>query len=468
MVLVEAMLDADPHENQRDQTGDDEHQLWAFTHNGSSLRLNYGTGWIFKAMAAQDAVSAGVRLETLGAAGVSAPIGFAGGGRVQMRFVDMVTAVATAVLLAALPASAASEDPHAGALDAVEIADPAVALTFGRIEMAQGRRPVLVTAYSEGRVIVIDLVCALGRPLGDAVSVFRAEGYDKLREIAEKPVKYCRRVLDVRTLSLPVDLTAHHIAVGNNYAAPTGAAEVQHEPFLFAKMVQPTGPRAAVSGGDGLLDYQVEIAWVALAPLRKGVYPEHLGMILAIDYTDRETVLHHVDSTDVASGTGFTAGTSFPGYLPVGNLFVIPADYRVFAPTIELRLYVNGERRQDALVSQAIWDIDRIVAETWRRQDRRWRYRGGEVSILAHRNVIAARTMILGGTPSGTVFEGIATGDRIAGVGDWLWGGWDESVADRVVERYARSAREEGRYLQAGDRVVVHVERMGVIDSEVR
>ncbi len=363
----------------------------------------------------------------------------------------------------ACSAAAGAEPDHS-----LEIAPPSEALTFGRIETAEGQVPVMVTAYESGRVALIDLVCALGRPLGDAIAVFNQVGYERLRGVAEDPPDYCLRGIDARLLSMPVDLGDHHIAAGTNYPEHAGEAEVEDGPFLFAKLVEPTGPRSAVAAGEGLLDYEVELAWVTLARLRRGKTAEYLGLLLANEYTDRLTLLEHIDVSDVTSGVGFTTGKSFPGFLPVGNLFVIPADYRAFAGSLRLRLYVNGEKRQDALVSQAIWDIDEMIAQTWQRQDARWQHRGATVSLLPEPNVIEGRTMILGGTPSGTAFQGIPRATQVAGVGAWLLGGWDRSVVSRVAERYAADAREEGLYLVPGDRVVIEVDRMGVIDNTVR
>ena len=68
-----------------------------------------------------------------------------------------------------------------------------------------------------------------------------------------------------------------------------------------------------------------------LAPLA----PEHdrpasMGLVLCNDYTDRDALLRTLDPWNPGSGKGFTTGKSFPGSLPVGDLFVIPRDVRAF------------------------------------------------------------------------------------------------------------------------------------------
>jgi 2-keto-4-pentenoate hydratase/2-oxohepta-3-ene-1,7-dioic acid hydratase in catechol pathway len=237
--------------------------------------------------------------------------------------------------------------------------------------------------------------------------------------------------------------------------------------LLFAKIVVPTGPYSTVAAGKGLLDYEVELAYVALGPLREGERAERVGLILCNDYTDRETLLHHLDVDDVESGKGFTTGKSFPGYLPVGNLLVVPRDFRRFAGTLDLRLYVNGELRQSASASEALWDFDELLAQTWARRATTWQHRGREVGLIEDGDVVPARTLVMSGTPAGTVFQGISTGQKIAGVGAWLLGGWSRSVPDHVIDAYLSDAHARGAYLQPGDRVTVHVDLMGVIDNEV-
>ena len=80
---------------------------------------------------------------------------------------------------------------------------------------------------------------------------------------------------------------------------------------------------------------------------------------------------------------------------------------------------------------------------------------------------IPARTLVMSGTPDGTVFHDIGTAQRIRGLGAWLLGGWDRPLPDHVIDAYIRDARDAGIYLQPGDRVAIHVERLGVIENEV-
>jgi 2-keto-4-pentenoate hydratase/2-oxohepta-3-ene-1,7-dioic acid hydratase in catechol pathway len=77
------------------------------------------------------------------------------------------------------------------------------------------------------------------------------------------------------------------------------------------------------------------------------------------------------------------------------------------------------------------------------------------------------RTLILSGTPSGTIFQGITLRQKLSGLGSWLWGGWSRSVPDHVIDLYVREAHAAGVYLRVGDRVTVHADFMGVIDNSI-
>ena len=74
---------------------------------------------------------------------------------------------------------------------------------------------------------------------------------------------------------------------------------------------------------------------------------------------------------------------------------------------------------------------------------------------------------IMSGTPGGTVFAGVDMRTRAAGVWAWLAGGWDRPITEQVVEAYIRRARVARSYLQPGDRVAIHVDRLGVVDNTI-
>lgn len=347
----------------------------------------------------------------------------------------------------------------------VEIADPADALTFARYRSSGGPRVMLVTAWTGDQVEGVDVGALHGREPDDAVALFGAVGYDRLLpDIATAPAA-ARVKVPAEDLLLPVDFGSDHIAVGTNYPEHASDAGTTR-PFLFPKLVQPTASGDPVGAGSGLLDYEVELAVVPLEPLAKNESPPVLGFILANDFTDRETLMHAVDRNDVESGKGFTTGKSFPGYLPVGQLFVVPRDWRAFAKNLELRLFVNGDLRQRAKVPEMVWDIDEVLRQVWARQGVRWEHRGEQVALFEG-DAIPARTLVLTGTPHGTVFDGVPPQVIARGLVSFALGGWSRGIAGSVIEAYVASAREAKAYLQPGDEVLIHVQRLGQIRSRV-
>lgn len=363
------------------------------------------------------------------------------------------------------PAFDAAVDPSE--IDSVAIADPGSALTFARIGSDGPRRLIAVTRYEAGIVEGVDLSASLGRHAADPVRIFLEEGYEVLRGALARAEPGARVSIPANELVIPLDLRDHHIAVGTNFPEHAGEASVEHGPFLFPKIVSPTGPYSPVPARAALLDYEVEVAWVPLTPLSDSTLPEYMGLVVCNDYTDRETLLRSVDVGEIESGKGFTTGKSFPGYLPVGNLFVVPRDFRAFAENLELRLYVNNRLRQQSMAREMIWDIDSILAQTWTRRSLTWEHRARQVSLLGESVRIPDRILIMSGTPHGTVFRGITARQKISGFLTWLLGGWEDSISTHAISAYIDDARSARIYLQSGDQVAIHVDHLGVIRNAV-
>ncbi|MBI1238577.1 MAG: hypothetical protein GC199_04470 [Alphaproteobacteria bacterium] len=344
--------------------------------------------------------------------------------------------------------------------DAIAIAPLDEALTFART--ADGR-VIAVTSYEAGRVRGIDLESLKGAPSDDAIDLLARHGESALRaaiEAAAAPVDVA-----VKALDMPVRLASEHIAVGTNYREHAEESSVNGGPFLFPKYVAPTAARAPIPSTGGLLDYEVELCLVTLAPLPDGA-PAAGGLILCNDVTDRATLLRKIDPSDPQSGKGFTSGKSAPGFLPVGDLFVVPRDLKAFAAARTLQLSVNGEERQRAPVSDWIWDLDEILAQARGRRQTNWDYWGGTARLpFDERGAVPARTLVLAGTPAGTVFNGPATSDYAWGVLDWLAGFCQQTIASHVVEAYIARTAAEGIYLKAGDRVSIRVDGLGALEN---
>ncbi len=127
----------------------------------------------------------------------------------------------------------------------------------------------------------------------------------------------------------------------------------------------------------------------------------------------------------------------------------------------------GGRLRQRAALSKWIWDLDEMVQQTRACRTTTWEHNGERVSLLGGETTIGDRALILSGTPQGTVFGEVPLAEKMAGFVDWLLGGWATSIPDHAVDNYIGDAHEAGIYLQPGDRVTMHVDYLGVIDTKV-
>jgi 2-keto-4-pentenoate hydratase/2-oxohepta-3-ene-1,7-dioic acid hydratase in catechol pathway len=347
----------------------------------------------------------------------------------------------------------------------VDIAPLDEALTFARTTSGQGERLIAVRAYQEGQLKGVDLSALQTSGSEDAIDLINRLGQDAVRSFVEAAKDEVEISSD--HLGLPIRLGDQNIGVGTNYAEHAAESTVVGSPFLFPKIVQPTAWDAPIPAGDALLDYEVELCLVPLEPLMPGS-PVFGGLILGNDVTDRAVLLRNVDVTDPQSGKGFTSGKSGPNYMPVGDLFVVPRNLPGFISRLTLHLSVNGQVRQHAAASDWIWDLEEIVRQCRLKRDVRWAYWGGEARLaIGEAGEIPARTVIMAGTPAGTVFHGVPTKDRLLGALAWLLSGRKGPLIAHVIERHIKSAHAAKTYLQPGDRVDIRVDRLGCLSNPI-
>lgn len=345
-----------------------------------------------------------------------------------------------------------------GLTDGVEIADPDTALTFARFHDGDIVRLMRVERYADGMVEGVALDGA------DPIALFNADGYDAIA------IRQGGRLrVPAAALTVPFDGTASQIAIGVNYPAHKAEAEME-EPFLFPKLSAADGWAAPVPAGDGLLDYEVELGFVALGDLTPDAPPVTMGLVLAADYSDRAILLRRVNLLDPESGDGFTDAKSRPGYMPVGNLLVIPRDLRRFYADLRLQLFVDGHLRQVARPRDMVWQLDQMLMESRNRAARSWSTLTGMPATLPvnAEGVVAARSIILSGTTDGVVFRPPSARQTLIGVMETLffplhWPSW----RDRLVERTIHEAEQAGHYLQPGQQVVMHSDRLGMIRNTI-
>ena len=348
--------------------------------------------------------------------------------------------------------------------DFIAIASANDALTFARSTEGENHHLILVSGYDQGSIVGVDLTAMLGGDITDPITAYTKYGYDTLASLADgRP----RVSVPLTSLALPVALQSSHIAVGTNFPEHARESSVTEGPFLFPKEVTPTQSDTPISRGEALLDYEVELCFVTLADTDISEPVERIGLVLCNDVTDRARLMRHINPSDVTSGKGFTTGKSAPGYMPLGNLFVIPRDLRRFLSRVELRLYRNGELKQSANQLEAIWDFDELLRQTLKRQSLTWDYQGAPVGLPIIDNVVPARTGILAGTPDGTIFKGINKSAYALGILDWLLGGWSKPIPHWVVERHIAQEQRARNYLQAGEVVHIKVDYLGELKNPI-
>lgn len=365
--------------------------------------------------------------------------------------------------LAALCLAAAIAAPCASA-QTIAIAPLDEALTFARTGEGADARLLAVMSYDEGAVQAVDLTTWADR--ADPIDLINRQGYARVRQVIEE--RNARLTFPVSALGQPVDLRDAHIAVGTNYRAHAEEANVDGGPFLFPKLVAPTGPHAPIPLRNGALtDYEVELCLVTLRTLPADEAASG-GLVLCNDVTDRAALLRHIDPSNPESGKGFPEGKSAPGYLPVGDLFVVPKDLRAFLRGLEFSLKVNGEQRQKSEIELWIWDFDRILIEARKARGRAWPYWDKTARLpVAQDGSVPERTLILAGTPAGTVFNGFDWSDYAMGALDWARSGFKGPAARSVVERYIARMPKAGAYLKPGDIVVIEANRLGRLENRV-
>jgi 2-keto-4-pentenoate hydratase/2-oxohepta-3-ene-1,7-dioic acid hydratase in catechol pathway len=323
----------------------------------------------------------------------------------------------------------------------------------------------VVSRYQDGVVTGVDL-SPLMKSGEDAIAAYNRLGYEPIAAFvtaAKANVSH-----EAASLAVPVDLRAVHAAAATNYPEHADEAKVKDGPFIFAKIAQPTSARAEIPSSKGLLDYEVELCLVTLSALpASGGFKG--GLILCNDVTDRAALLRGADINDVASGKGFTDGKSGIGFLPVGDLFIVPRDLKAFIEPLELRLSVNGEERQRSRVTKWIWDLDRLLLETAKRAGVRWSWREGTAQLpVSREGVLPDRTLVLAGTPAGTVFKGPGLATIVRGGFDWLAGFGRGDMITTVIERTITDDTASGGYLQQGDVVTIQADKLGTLENRVK
>ena len=173
--------------------------------------------------------------------------------------------------------------------------------------------------------------------------------------IAAAPANGVRVPLDGLALVSPVTAPCRVVAQMTNYASHVTDSGMDPAtiPLTFFRKASGsiTGPHAEVvrPAHVRLLDYEVEIGLVIGKPVPVGTaltednLAEHVaGLVVTNDVSARDVQLPQ---------TQFYEAKSYPGFTPVGPaLVLLDADELKRFTDLRLRLWVNGQPRQDAVV----------------------------------------------------------------------------------------------------------------------
>ena len=152
--------------------------------------------------------------------------------------------------------------------------------------------------------------------------------------------------------------------VGRNYAAHRAemGGDDREPPFFFSKpadAIVPPGHHVPYPPATANLHHEIELV-VAI-----GVGGTVFGYAAGVDLTRRD-----LQAQAKQKGHPWDAAKGFDASAPVS---AIRRD--VPPPTGHIRLSVNGELRQDALVTDMIWNVEEIVAEA----GKLWRLEAGDL-----------------------------------------------------------------------------------------
>jgi fumarylpyruvate hydrolase len=165
------------------------------------------------------------------------------------------------------------------------------------------------------------------------------------------------------------------LCVGRNYAAHRRemGGDDRDPPFFFAKpadAIVPPGVDAAYPSATANLHYEIELV-VALKSGGADVSPaQALGLIfgyaVGVDLTRRDLQAAARDK-----GQPWDSAKGFDDSAPISAI----RPWTGAPPQGRIRLAVNGQTRQDAVIADMIWNVPEIVAEA----SKLWRLAPGDL-----------------------------------------------------------------------------------------
>lgn len=215
----------------------------------------------------------------------------------------------------------------------------------------------------DGRAVIVGESNGHGPAFADVGELLRA-GEDGLaqaraaaagtgRQVSYAPADLRRPILSPgAVLCVGLNYRTHVLEIGQ---------QIPDSPTIFTKLARaltdPYAPVQVPSHAAGRLDYEGELAAVIGRPGRD------IAEADAWDHVAGLTVINDVSMRDFQMRSmQWFAGKSWQACTPVGPA-VVPLEEAGPLEEMELRVTVNGEERQRAMVCDLIFDVPRLVAD---------------------------------------------------------------------------------------------------------
>jgi 2-keto-4-pentenoate hydratase/2-oxohepta-3-ene-1,7-dioic acid hydratase in catechol pathway len=304
-------------------------------------------------------------------------------------------------------ADTAGNDFRAGGVP-VTSADTAWALATARI----GGRSVSCLVVDGRLYPLTDLAAALGRSVPGAVVDLFGDwpAFESvLGDLAQAAPSRSRMAVDVASAHLlaPLLYPGKVLCAGANYydhMAEMGFPDVQKATqrlFFFFKPARHAvvGPGATVEmpRGSQMFDWEIELAVVI------GRRARYVGVAQALDYVAGYTIAIDLSARDFNRAPDqfykfdWVAGKAIDTGCPVGP-WIVPAAAIADPQNVGLKLWVNGECKQDSHSSKMIYSVAEQIA------------RASEIMTLDPGDLLLTGTPAGVGVPKGTFLK---IGDRI-------------------------------------------------------
>ncbi|WP_158655233.1 fumarylacetoacetate hydrolase family protein [Flavivirga eckloniae] len=272
----------------------------------------------------------------------------------------------------------------------------------------------------------------------------------------------------------PIDAKANTIAIATNYPEHKEETNVKISPVLFPKVTKLTPYKSNVflTGNKELLDYEVELAVVYSKNVHKieDLHDQLLGFMVAVDYSDRASMLKVYDTDHPELAVGFTDSKSKSGYFPVGPVLVVPENWKSYYKNLKIKLWRNHILTQNDQLRSMFWDVPKVTLEALKLGDeQRWIYNNKPISLLP-KGYIEKGTIAITGTPGGVTFSPPTKGFIIKRAIKYglLFKFFNWKPKAYVVDQYIRKLLRKKQFLQEGELIRAHVENLGYIYSKVQ